>query len=80
MTAKPTSRPIVAPTTAVPTGAPSMTGLVAAFEVTKSVTRSLTQEEISAIENEVVSNFNVADDAATTTGMCCFVFTLKFLC
>ena len=69
MTAKPTSRPIVAPTTVLPTGAPSMTGLVAAFEVTKSVTRSLTQEEISAIENEVLSNFNVTDDEATTTGM-----------
>ena len=51
----------MAPTTSVPSTMPSMTGLVATFEVTKTVTTSLSEEEIAAIEEEVMSNFNVTD-------------------
>ena len=45
-----------------------MTGLVATFEVTKTVTTSLSDADIQAIEDEVVSNFDVALDDVFTTG------------
>ena len=47
---------------------PSMTGLVASFEVTKTVSSSLTDSEVDAIEDEVIANFNVSADDVITTG------------
>ena len=68
MTSRPTARPIVSPTTSVPSQAPSMTGLVASFEVGAIVSRSLSDEEIVAIESEVTTTLNVTDDDVATTG------------
>ena len=54
-----------------------MTGLVATFEVTATVTSALSDAEISAIETEVISNFDVNSDEVTTTGIVHeFSFTL----
>ena len=46
-----------------------MTGLVATFEVTATVTSALSDAEISAIEAEVISNFDVNSDEVSTTGI-----------
>ena len=46
-----------------------MTGLVATFEVTKTVTTSLSDDEVDAIEAEVLANFNASEDEITTTGI-----------
>ena len=44
-----------------------MTGVVASFEVTKSVTATLASDEIEAIKDEVVASFEVSADDITTT-------------
>ena len=70
MTARPTMQPI---TSQVPTSAPSFTGLVASFDVTKVVTSALSDSEISAIQAEVLENFEVTEDEIDTTGKTIYV-------
>jgi uncharacterized membrane protein len=67
VTAKPTVQPIPAPTTSIPSAMPSMTGLIATFEVSKTVTNSLSDSEVDAIEAEVITSFKVSADDITTT-------------
>ena len=46
--------------------APSRTGLVASFEVTTSVTESLSPYDIAEIEADIISSFNItAEDVST---------------
>ena len=45
-----------------------MVGLIATIEVTKTVTSSLSAEEIDAIEAEVIENFDVSSDELLTQG------------
>ena len=66
-------QPIPDPTTSVPSEIPSMTGLVAAFEITKAVTSSLTDQEVLSIEAELKANFNVSSEDISTTGTQTFV-------
>lgn len=47
---------------------PSMIGLVVIFEVTGLVTSSLSDNEINAIQKEVMSNFDVSMEQLTTSG------------
>ena len=56
-------KPNIAPTSSVPSSVPSRTGLVASFEVTATVTASLSDSEIDAIEAELLA------DEVTTTGI-----------
>ena len=60
-------------TSLVPTSAPSFTGLVASFDVTKVVTSALSDSEISAIQAEVLENFEVTEDEIDTTGKAIYV-------
>ena len=60
-------------TSLVPTSAPSFTGLVASFDVTKVVTSALSDSEISAIQAEVLENFEVTEDGIDTTGKAIYV-------
>ena len=62
-------KPVVAPTSSIPSSKPSLTGLVASFDVAKTVTTALTDDEILAIEEEIIENFNVNNDEVSTTGM-----------
>ena len=55
-------------TSLVPTSTPWFTGLVASFDVTKVVTNELSDSEISAIQAEVMENFEVTEDDIDTTG------------
>ena len=70
MTARPTMEPI---TSLVPTSPPSFIGLVASFDVTKVVTSALSDSEISAIQAEVLENFEVTEDEIDTTGKAIYV-------
>ena len=70
MTARLTMQPI---TSLSPTSAPSFTGLVASFGVTKVVTSELSDSEISAIQAEVMENFEVTEDEIDTTGKAIYV-------
>ena len=45
-----------------------MTGLIATFDITKTVTSPLTDQEIISIEAEVISNFEVSPEEVSTTG------------
>ena len=65
MTARPTTQPV---TSLLPSFSPSFTGLIASFDVTKVVTSPLSDAEITAIEAEVMQNFDVTDDQVDTTG------------
>ena len=47
---------------------PSMTGLIAAFDITKTVTSPLTDQEIISIQEEVIANFDVSHEEVSTTG------------
>ena len=73
MTPRPTGQPVISPTSSVPSAIPSMTGLIAAFEITKAVTSSLTDQEILSIEAELRANFNVSAEDLSTTGTQTFV-------
>ena len=55
-------------TSLVPTSSPSSIGLVASFDVSKVVTSALSDSEISAIQAEVLENFEVTEDEIDTTG------------
>ena len=76
MTPRPTMKPIPSPTTSVPSALPSLTGLIAAFQITGVVTSSLSDDEIAAIETQVVEAFNAEDDDIITSG----ILTIRFLC
>ena len=65
MTARPTMQPA---TSMIPSSVPSFSGLVASFDITKAVTSQLTDAEISTIEAEVISSFDVSDGEVDTTG------------
>ena len=60
-------------TSLVPTSAPSLTGLVASFDVTKVVTSELSDSEISAIQAEVMANFEVTEDEIDISGKAIYV-------
>ena len=62
VTAKPTQQPQIAPTSSIPTAQPSMTGLLVEITATTTVTESLTDDEIDAIEEEMKTQFNITDD------------------
>ena len=47
---------------------PSMTGLLATFDITKTVTSPLTDQEIISIQEEVIANFNVSYEEVSATG------------
>ena len=68
VTARPTLQPVTTPTTSVPSAIPSTTGLIAIFDITKVVTSSLTDQEISSIATEVTENFDVPPQEVSTTG------------
>ena len=71
MTARPSMEPI---TSLVPTSMPSFVGLVASFDITKIVTSALSESEISAIEAEVVENFEISADEIDTIGKPTHIF------
>ena len=71
-------KPVPAPTTIVPSMKPSMTGLVATFDVAKTVTSSLSDAEISAIEAEVITSFGVTPAELSTTGTI-YLMSVKIL-
>ena len=73
MTARPTLQPVPPPTTSIPSAQPSITGLIATFDVSRTVTEALSQEEVSAIEAEVMSNFDVSAEDLSTTGTDCII-------
>ena len=62
-------QPVIAPTSSVPSAMPSRTGFVANFEITSTVTTSLTEAEVDAIEAEILSGFDILQDEVTTTGI-----------
>jgi len=45
-----------------------MTGIVASFEVTAIVTKSLKEEEVDDITEEVIRRMNVTEDDIETSG------------
>jgi len=56
---------------------PSMTGIVASFEVTAIVTKSLKEGELDDITEEVIRTMNVTEDDIATSGNIAISF-LKF--
>ena len=54
-----------------------MTGLVATFDITKTVTSPLTDQEIISIEAEVIANFEVSLKEVSTTGT--YKLLMKFI-
>jgi hypothetical protein len=74
ITPKPSMSPIHAPTSEMPSTMPSMTGIVASFEVTVIVTKSLKEEEVDDITEEVIRRMNVTEDDIETSGTYICVF------
>ena len=66
VTARPTTQPIVSPTSSIPSQFPSRTGIIAIFDITSVVTSSLTDDELEAIEAEIISVLNVSEDEVST--------------
>ena len=78
VTSKPTKQPVPAPTTSIPTARPSMTGIVATFQVTKPVTTSLSNADIQAIEDAIVTEFDTDEVAITGIANSTFSFKCHF--
>lgn len=55
-------------TTLVPSSTPSITGLIATFDISKTVTTQLSDAEINSIETEIMNEFDVNHDEIDTTG------------
>ena len=72
-------QPVQQPTTSVPSAMPSITGLIATIEISKHVIASLSENEIEAIELEVMSNFNASTEDITTAGILTFELNVIFL-
>lgn len=73
ITARPSIQPIVSPTSSVPSAAPSRTGIIAIFEITSVVTESLSDDEVQAIEAEIISGFDVSDGDIKSTGISAYI-------
>lgn len=62
ITSVPTIAPIIAPTTSLPTAQPSMTGVIVEISGELIVEESIPEEDLEAIEAQVMEEFNVDAD------------------
>jgi hypothetical protein len=77
VTARPTMQPIISPTSSLPSSSPSRTGMVAFFEMTSVVTTSLEEDELNAIEAEIIAGFDLSENEIGVEGAIAVAEALK---